>query len=129
MKCPLVLCVDDAEEILSFYEDLLGKYGYAVMLAEDGAEALEVFQRGSPQIDAVILDYQMPGMTGLELAFSVKGFDPYLPVVMVSGNGPRLEEMLPFVDAAIPKGSSIREITDQLELLLEERASRMLLAS
>jgi CheY-like chemotaxis protein len=124
VRCPVVLCVDDTEEILGFYRNLLGSYGYSVMLAENGAEALEVFESSAPPIDAVILDYQMPGMTGLELAVSLKGLDPGLPVVMVSGNGPRLEEMFPFVDAAIPKGVSIRQITAQLEFLLGERALR-----
>jgi CheY-like chemotaxis protein len=120
----VLLCVDDCEEILGLYEDLLGKHGFAVILAEDGREALELFQCGDPQVDAVILDYHMPGMTGLELAFRLKGFDPYLPIVMVAGNSPRLEEMVPFVDAAIPKGATVREITHQLELLLEERDAR-----
>ena len=128
VRCPVVLCVDDAEEILGFYQNLLSKYGYAIIPAEDGTEALELFQ-STPQIDAAILDYHMPGMTGLELAFRLKGLDPALPIVMVAGNGPRLEEMAPFVDAAIPKGVSIREITDQLELLLEQRAARTQLIS
>ena len=119
-----MLCVDDAEEILGFYRDLLGKYGYAVVVAEDGLEALELFQSSAPQIDAVIVDYHMPGMTGLELAIGLKGLDPDLPVVMVAGDSPRLEEMSPFVDAAIPKGVSVREIIDQLDLLLQERTAR-----
>lgn len=123
VRCPGVLCVDDAEEILGFYRDLLGKYGYAVMVAEDGFEALELFRSTNSQIDAVILDYQMPGMNGLELAIWLKGLDRALPIVMVAGNGPRLEEMSPFVDAAIPKGVPIREIIDQIELLLGERAA------
>lgn len=124
MRCPAVLCVDDAEEILGFYQDLLGQYGYDVIVAEDGAEATELFQSATPPIDAVILDYHMPGMNGLELAVSLKGLDPDLPIVMVAGSSPRREEMFPFVDATIPKGVSIREIIDQLELLLSERAPR-----
>jgi len=128
VRCPVVLCVDNAEEILGFYQNLLSKYGYAIIPAEDCTEALELFQ-STRQIDAAILDYHMPGMTGLELAFRLKGLDPDLPIVMVAGNGPRLEEMAPFVDAAIPKGVSICEITDQLELLLEQRAARTQLIS
>jgi CheY-like chemotaxis protein len=125
----VVLCVDDAEEILSFYQDLLGNYGYAVMVADNGFAALELFQSAYPRIDAVILDFHMPGMIGLELAISLKTLDPELPIVMVSGSGFRAEEMAPFVDAAIPKGVSVRKITDQLELLLEERTSRTQLIS
>jgi len=129
VRCPVVLCVDDAEEILGFYQDLLGNYGYTVIVAEDGVAALELFQSPHSAIDAVILDYHMPGMTGLELAMSLKNLDPELPVVMVSGSSPRAEEMAPFIDAAIPKGASIRKIAAQLELLLEERATRTQLIS
>jgi CheY-like chemotaxis protein len=128
VRCPVVLCVDDVEEILGFYQDLLGNYGFAVMVAEDGAEALRLFQSGL-QIDAVILDYHMPGMTGLDLAVALKSLDPELPIVMVAGNSPCLEEMTPFVDAAIPKGVSIRKIADQIELLMEERSARSQLVS
>jgi CheY-like chemotaxis protein len=125
----VVLCVDDAEEILGFYQDFLGNYGYEVMVAEDGAQALELFQSRTPQIDAVILDYHMPGMTGLDLAVSLKSLDPELPIVMVAGSSPRLEEMTLFVDAAIPKGASICKIADQIELLLEARSARSQLVS
>jgi hypothetical protein len=68
----------------------------------------------------------MPARTGLQLAISLKSLDPELPIMMVAGNSPRLEEMSPFVDAAIPKGASTREITDQLVLLLEERSARLI---
>ena len=125
----MVLCVDDAEEILGFYQDLLGKFGYTVMAAGDGPEALDLFQSTKSQIDAVILDYQMPGINGLELAIALKRLKPDLPIIMVSGDGPRLEEMSPFVDVAIPKGVSMREVTHRLELLLEGRTARAQMTS
>lgn len=124
-----MLCVDDAEEILGFYQDFLGKFGYAVVVAEDGNEALKLFHSTDTPVDAVILDFHMPGMTGLELAFQLKGLDPYLPILMVAGDSPRLEEMVPFVDVAISKGSTIREVTEQLEYLLGERAARAQMTS
>ncbi len=124
MRCAAVLCVDDAEEILSFYRDLLGGYGYEVLVAANGSEALELFRPPTPPIRAAIIDYHMPGMTGLELAASLKRLDPNLPIVMVAGNAPQLDQMSPFVDAAIPKGVPIHQITSHLELLIEERTTR-----
>ena len=129
MRNPAVLCVDDVEEILGFYQNLLGKYGYEVMVATDGSEALDLFQSSGEPIDAVILDFQMPAMSGLELAILLKGIDPDLPIVMVSGNSPQLEEMAPFVDAVFPKGASIRELSEQLDLLLEAHGARSPLVS
>jgi len=118
MKCPTVLCVDDDAAIRALYEALLSRYGYEVLAAHSGHHALHVFHSKENEIDAVILDYEMPEMNGLELATRLKRHDPTLPVIMVSGSGHVLEDMVPFVDAAMTKGVPIRHIVDRLELLL-----------
>jgi len=97
---------------------LLGQNGYEVLAASNGRHALHVFQDRVEQIDAVILDYEMPGMNGLELAASLKQRQPTLPVIMISGSHPELEKMAPFVDAAMGKGVPLRNILDRLQLLL-----------
>jgi CheY-like chemotaxis protein len=124
LKSPTVLCVDDAEAILKFYQDLLGKHGYEVVSAANGYQALAVFRARAPQIDAVILDYQMPGMSGLELAILLKGCDPTLPIMMVSGAAPHGHELRPFIDVALLKGVPIQEIVGHVELLVAGRPSR-----
>ena len=121
MRSPTVLCVDDAETILGFYEELLGKYGYEVIAASNGDQALELFHLQAEAIDAVIVDYEMPGMNGLELAILLKGHTPTLPIFMISGAGPELDEMSPFIDAAIAKGVSIRDIMATLDVLIAKR--------
>ncbi len=118
MKSPTVLCVDDDAGIRELYGALLGQNGYEVIAASNGRHALHVFQDKKGQIDAVILDYEMPGMNGLELAAWLKQRHPSLPVIMISGSHPELEEMAPFVDAAMGKGVPLRHILDRLELLL-----------
>jgi CheY-like chemotaxis protein len=60
----------------------------------------------------------MPGMNGLELAAWLKQRQPTLPVIMVSGSHPELEEMAPFVDAAVGKGVRLQQMLERLELLL-----------
>lgn len=124
MKCHTVLCVDDAESILKFYQDLFSGHGYEVIAAANGHQALHVFLSRSPQIDAVILDYEMPGMTGLELAILLRQQDPTLPILMVSGMMPHRDELHPFVDVALQKGSEIEEIIRHVDLLVAERPSR-----
>ena len=118
MRCPTVLCVDDDAGIRELYGALLGQNGYEVLAASSGHHALHVFQDKREQIDAVILDYEMPGMNGLELAASLKQHEPTLPVLMVSGSHPELDEMTPFVDAAMGKGVPLRSILERLQLLL-----------
>ena len=118
MKSPTVLCVDDDAGIRELYGALLGQNGYEVLAASNGRHALHVFQDKEEEIDAVILDYEMPGMNGLELAAWLKQRQPTLPVIMDSGSHPELQEMAPFVDAAMGKGVPLRHILDRLQLLL-----------
>jgi CheY-like chemotaxis protein len=124
MKCATLLCVDDNAAILRFYLILLSRYGYDVLPARDGTHALEVFRAYAGKINAVILDYQMPGMNGLELAASLKRTAPSLPILMISTAPPLPEEMSPFVDATITKGTPVRHILTQLERLLADHRSR-----
>jgi CheY-like chemotaxis protein len=118
MKALTVMCVDDDARIRKLYGTLLGQHGYEVIAASNGRHALHVFESTEKEIDAVILDYQMPGMNGLELATWLKQRHPTLPVIMVSGLHPELEEMAPFVDAAMGKGVPLQHILDRLQLLL-----------
>src|SRR5436853_7425928 len=68
MKNSTLLCVDDDLGILEFYETMLGSNGYHVLLAQDGRQALAVFQEKVKEIDAVISDYEMTGMNCIRLA-------------------------------------------------------------
>ena len=118
MKARTVMCVDDDAGIRELYGVLLGQNGYEVIAATNGRHALHVFESKGGEIDAVILDYEMPGMNGLELATWLKQRHPTLPVIMISGSHPELEQMAPFVDASIGKGDPFRKILDRLQGLL-----------
>lgn len=124
LKSPLVLCVDDDDGMRKFYGTLLSKEGYEVMSAETGLQALDLLQSARSPVDAAILDYELPGMNGFELAVRLKQHDPGLPILMISGSLPELEEMLPFVDAALSKGVSVEHILEGIEQLVSSRRER-----
>lgn len=124
MKRPRLLCVDDDPGIREFYETLFGTHGYEVVLAGSGRQALKIFHSHQIPIDAVITDYDMPEMSGPELAAELKRSRPGLPVIMVSGSQPVVEEAPHFVDAALAKGASVRQILDEIEALLAAAGSR-----
>jgi CheY-like chemotaxis protein len=121
LKSPLVLCVDDDAAIREFYGCLLGREGYEVIFAGTGLQALALVQSARNPVDAAILDYELPGMNGFELAVRLKQHDPGLPILMISGCLPDLEEMLPFVDAAMSKGVPVRSILEGVDLLVASR--------
>ena len=126
MKTPLVLCVDDDADIRQFYASLLSGEGYSVISAGTGSQALSLVQSRSDAIDAAILDYKLPGMNGFELAVRLKQHDPGIPILMISSCFPDLEEMLPFVDAAMTKGVPIGDILGGVDLLVVSRRERRL---
>jgi CheY-like chemotaxis protein len=78
-----ILCVDDEETPRTLRKLILQKQGYRVVTAASGAEALEVLNRAD--INLVLSDQMMPGMTGTELTKSVKAMRPAMPVILISG--------------------------------------------
>ena len=79
-----ILLVDDDPLIRSLGQELLEKLGYGVETAEKGEEVLEKFQQGRFP-DLVILDYHLPGMSGLEVCKQLKSLDPGVKMLVASG--------------------------------------------
>ena len=80
-----VLLVDDEAIIRNLGRTILQRYGYHVLLAEDGQDALEIFQRRQGQIDLVILDLTMPRLSGRDTLREMLKLDPAVRVVFSSG--------------------------------------------
>src|SRR5579864_7160305 len=79
-----ILIVDDNEQHRQLSRDLLRAHGYSVDMASDGVEALSKIRERQP--DLVLLDIKMPGISGLDVAQTVRR-DPKLaalPVVAVT---------------------------------------------
>jgi CheY-like chemotaxis protein len=89
-----------------------------MLLAKDGLQALAVFQERVKEIDAVISDYEMPGMNGIELAAELKRQKASIPVIMISGCVPCLDNLRHTVDALFSKGVPVEEILPRIEFLL-----------
>ncbi len=80
-----ILLVEDDSLVRQSIAFFLENIGYHVLQGNDGREGLELFTRESP--DAIILDLQMPGMSGLELLAAIKSDLPATPTIVVSGTG------------------------------------------
>jgi DNA-binding NarL/FixJ family response regulator len=82
---PVVLVVDDDPASLGLLCDTLEEQGYTVLVAADGASALQRLQRVEP--DAILLDARMPGLSGFETCRRMKA-DPalaHIPVIFMTG--------------------------------------------
>jgi len=122
MTRPTLLCADDDTAVRELYRILLDSYGYDVIVAEDGYHALKLFHANN--VSAVILDYEMPGLRGSEVAAEIKRHNPDTPVLIVSGCQSVVEDAPRFVDAALAKGAPIARLLDKIETLLNVARSQ-----
>jgi len=81
----LVLLVDDEDIVRRMVECALDRFGYEVITAADGFEAVEQFARQRDAIRFVILDLTMPRMDGWATLAAIRTVRPEIPVIMSSG--------------------------------------------
>lgn len=115
-----VLCADDEVDELAARRMVLESAGFNVLVARNGNDALDLF-RSSP-VDAVVLDYFMPGMTGLSVAREMKSLRPDVPLVVLSGFASLPGETLGIVDAWIQK-RDVEVLLRELERLIQLKAA------
>lgn len=80
-----ILVIDDEKNIREGLSAALELEGYSVRLAADGREGLAQIEKGD--IDLVITDLRMPGISGEEVLARVRGESPGIPVIVLTGHG------------------------------------------
>lgn len=81
----LLLLIEDEQEVAEIAADMLADEGYKVILANDGFEALRIYQRIGKQIGLVILDFFLPVMDGDAVFDELRALNPDIIVVLSSG--------------------------------------------
>jgi two-component system response regulator AtoC len=81
------LLVDDEEDILEIIQDRLEAYGFAVVTARTGREALK--KLSMEKFNGVFLDVKMPEMGGIEALEEIRKTDKQLPVIIISSSSTR----------------------------------------
>ena len=102
-----ILCIDDDDSILRFEKALLERSGYKVITAASAQEGLKLAT--TCMCDAVLLDYQMPGMNGHEVASEIRLVRPSLAIILLSGSEVPTQA-LALVDAFVPKVDSSQQL-------------------
>lgn len=111
-----VLCADDEINELTARRMVLESAGFKVLMARNGNDALDLFR--STAVDAVVLDYFMPGMTGLSVAREMKRLRPEVPLIMLSGFASLPGETIGVVDAWMQK-RDVEVLLRDLERLIQ----------
>ena len=113
----LVLCVDDEAVGLQVRKILLERAGYRVLTASDGPSGLEIFF--SEPVEAVVLDYSMPGMHGGEVAVRMRQVKPEVPILLLSAYMGLSAEVTSMVDLYMTKGEGAPVLLEKLNSLLQ----------
>ena len=85
---PRILLVDDDHSVRNSLYALLESAGYEVLAASNGPDGLTMFRQSIRPIDLLVTDYNMPRMSGLELARECSRLYGGLNVLYVSGSRP-----------------------------------------
>ena len=114
-----ILCIDDDPQSLKVRGILLESVGYKVLTEPDAEQGLRTFRKH--EVDAVVMDYQMPGMSGGDAALEMKRLRPDIPVLIMSAL-PWLPESAPreAIDGFIQKGEPLGVLTKRIEQAIAE---------
>ena len=116
----VVLVVDDDASVLFASRRILAKFGYTVLEAPGGEEALQVVREHAPKIDVVLTDMRMPGMDGSALASRLVTMLPKVRIVYMSGytDGIQEQDLKAPGRAFLAKPFTVDQLTDALARVL-----------
>ncbi len=114
-----ILVVDDEKNILKLYQAELEDEGYAVVTANSGKEALEVFEAENP--DLVTLDILMPDIDGIQVLRQMKEKRPNMPIIMLTAYDYRDDFSVWVSDAYMVKSSDLSNLKATIKQIIESR--------
>jgi len=123
---PKVLLIDDEEGLLETMASVLRKNDLEVITANDGESALLEYRQHAQEIDLVVADLVLPGMSGWEVFSHIREADPPLPVLIMSGHlEPKLEAAVNRSGAAgfLQKPFGMKAFLDRVGGLLNRDAA------
>ncbi len=122
MAMPTILCIDDDPTILELQKNVLEANGYTVLTASDGPSGIALVCQYA--VDAVVLDFKMPGMDGGQVAEALMQQQPDLPIVICTGFFDAVPEWLRwFAAASLQKGDGPLVLLSAIEEVIKQHAA------
>jgi two-component system, cell cycle sensor histidine kinase and response regulator CckA len=116
--------VDDEDSICEITKTSLETYGYRVLLASDGIEAIALYTQHKEEISVVLIDMMMPSMDGPTAIRVLQKINPQVRIIGVSGlvsNHKMVELVGNSVKTFLPKPYTTNELLEKLELVLNTK--------
>ncbi len=116
-----ILVIEDEEVIRELLTDFLVEQGYEVIVAQNGDDGLSLFEPG--HFKAVLVDYGLPGMHGVEVCRKIAARDPRVSLLLMTGMGSlKVAEREPCIARVIPKPFDLFVVLEVLNSLPAPRA-------
>ena len=120
----IILLIDDEKMIIDVGRELLQELGYDVLTASSGREAIEVYRQKHAQVDLVIMDLIMPGLSGGETYDRLKEINTDVKVLLSSGysiNGQAAKIMERGCDGFIQKPFNINQLSEKIQSIIAKK--------
>jgi two-component system response regulator GlrR len=118
-----ILCIEDEEAALQMRTAILESAGYRVYSARTANAAIALFIEH--KIDLVLSDDFLLGVSGADLTIFMKQVRPNLAVMLVSGSPPLPRAIQMQMDGIIQKSGSAEELLDRIQMVLDNRSSKI----
>lgn len=92
----VALIVDDEEVLRKALDSILTSYGFTTIVANDGVEGIDLYEKHQGEIEIVVLDMNMPRVDGSKVFERIRKDGDRIPIIMTSGNDDK--QALPFKD-------------------------------
>jgi CheY-like chemotaxis protein len=116
-RVPTILCIDDEVLGLEIRKVVLEREGYVVHTATDGPTGIRVFRQ--QPVDAVVLDFAMPGMDGGAVATALREIRPSIPILLLSAYLTLPEEVQRMVTLVANKGDGAVALLQNVRKILD----------
>ncbi|MGD1968906.1 MAG: PAS domain S-box protein [Desulfobacterales bacterium] len=119
-----ILFVDDEKMIIDVGQELLQELGYDVLTASNGQDAIEIYRQKSAQIDLVIMDLIMPGLSGGETFDRLKKINSQVKVLLSSGysiNGQAAKILERGCDGFIQKPFNLNQLSEKIQGIIAKK--------
>lgn len=116
-----ILVVDDEQRMRKLIKDFLKNKGYSILEANDGEEALKVYDENRNKITLILLDVMMPKLDGWSVLRQIRQ-DSNVPIIMLTARGEEQDELFGFelgVDEYISKPFSPKILVARVEAILK----------
>ncbi|MEN8223528.1 MAG: response regulator [Acidobacteriota bacterium] len=120
-----ILLIDDEKVIREIGQEMIEHLGYKCIIAKDGEEGIKLFRKNSKKILIVVLDVEMPGISGEVVSKTISEEVPDARILFISGYDRDYLEKKVFgkeIENFIPKPLSVKSLSRKFNEMLRENA-------